>query len=479
MRNKDIHHSKIYLILNFLTLIGYVILYPVITRFLEPSLYGEYILLNTSLSLLIGISNFGCKVGYRRNFFEPNNKYLLESLLFSTQTFIFIIFLFNFIIFISFRDYIFSYFNASLELKSISILLMISLMMGSFSNYYLIFLENKNLSKKYFLIFFLKTYIFFITTIFFLTNGYALKSIVYGLFLSNFFLLSFTIYLQFSKNLTKYTFNVTLLKEVINISIPSTPRSLFAKINSDLDKILIGYFLNAESVGIYSLGQSVSYSIFQIMTSLDKVFVPSLYKFLFASKFSEIGNYLIKYFFFCTLLAIGLVLSINLIVDNLFDIKYSDCKIIALIFSFYYLTLFFDKIIGVEFSFHRKVLIGTYIFFLNIFINLILTVPAVIFFGIYGAVLATCLSSLITLFISVLVLKKYKTFKFDKNTIILIYIFYIISIIIQLSIILLDLSLNNFFQIAIMIFILTLFLAFGYFNKFIDIKTMKDILRIR
>lgn len=246
MRNKDIHHSKIYLILNFLTLIGYVILYPVITRFLEPSLYGEYILLNTSLSLLIGISNFGCKVGYRRNFFEPNNKYLLESLLFSTQTFIFIIFLFNLIIFISFRDYIFSYFNASLELKSISILLMISLMMGSFSNYYLIFLENKNLSKKYFLIFFLKTYIFFITTIFFLTNGYALKSIAYGLFLSNFFLLSLTIYLQFSKNLTKYTFNVTLLKEVINISIPSTPRSLFAKINSDLDKILIGYFLNAE-----------------------------------------------------------------------------------------------------------------------------------------------------------------------------------------------------------------------------------------
>ena len=74
-------------------------------------------------------------------------------------------------------------------------------------------------------------------------------------------------------------------------------------------------FVNTESTGIYAIGQSIAYSIFQVMTSLDKVFVPEIYKMMFIKKYKEIGNYLSPFFFFLSLLTLGIISSANIIVD--------------------------------------------------------------------------------------------------------------------------------------------------------------------
>ena len=92
-KNQDIYHSKIYLFLNALTLLGYLILYPLITKFINPSTYGNYILLYAYVSILINFCNLGCSVGFRRNFFEiSDDKNYSNNLLYSVQIFILIIF---------------------------------------------------------------------------------------------------------------------------------------------------------------------------------------------------------------------------------------------------------------------------------------------------------------------------------------------------------------------------------------------------
>ena len=75
IKSNDIYHSKIYLLSNFLTLLGYLVLYPIITKNIEPSVYGQYIVLHASVSLLVGFSNLGCKIGYKRNFLNLIRKF--------------------------------------------------------------------------------------------------------------------------------------------------------------------------------------------------------------------------------------------------------------------------------------------------------------------------------------------------------------------------------------------------------------------
>ena len=55
-KNQDIYHSKIYLFLNALTLLGYLILYPLITKFIKPNYYTPYVVnseIKEKLQLLI------------------------------------------------------------------------------------------------------------------------------------------------------------------------------------------------------------------------------------------------------------------------------------------------------------------------------------------------------------------------------------------------------------------------------------------
>lgn len=478
IKNNDIHHSKIYLLLNFLTLLGYLVLYPIITKSIEPSVYGQYIVLHASVSILVGFSNLGCKIGYKRNFFESNQKVFLNNLLFSTQILIASIFGMILIIFFIFEDNIYKYFNISNQIRSIFLLLLISVMIDSFSKYYLIYLENNKLSKKYFLLFFFKTYLYFLITILLIFFNYGLKSIVYGLLASNIYLLIVTLYNQFCIGLNKYRFNLNLVKNVLSISLPATPRSLLGKINSDLDKILIGYFLNTESTGIYAIGQSISYSLFQIITSLDKVFVPEMYKMMFINQFNKIGKYIGRFFFFCALITVGLISSVNLIVDNLLDKSYAGSKIIVIIFSIYYLTLFFSKIVSHQFIFLKKVIVSTYIFFLNICMNIMFTIPAVLYIGIYGAAVSTIVSSVFSLLISIKIIKKSMDIKYDIKNIFIIYCFVASATAIQAYVITSNISENYYVQICITLLISSIFIIYGFAIKLVNKKSIQEILKL-
>ena len=90
---KEIGSSRNYILLNFFTILVPIILYPFITKILSPEEFGNFIFIQSIAMFFIAMSNFGCLVGFKRNYFECKSKKEKNILLISIQTFIFSIFL--------------------------------------------------------------------------------------------------------------------------------------------------------------------------------------------------------------------------------------------------------------------------------------------------------------------------------------------------------------------------------------------------
>ena len=67
---KEIGSSRNYILLNFFTILVPIILYPFITKILSPEEFGNFIFIQSIAMFFIAISNFGCLVGFKRNYFE-------------------------------------------------------------------------------------------------------------------------------------------------------------------------------------------------------------------------------------------------------------------------------------------------------------------------------------------------------------------------------------------------------------------------
>ena len=475
--NNDISHSKNYLFLNLLILLGYIFLYPVITNKISPEDYGNYIFAHSIAVIIVVLSNLGLRIGYKRNFFEYKyDKEKTEKLLFSVQLFIFLIFSFIIILNLIFNNFIFSFFSEIEEIEKFWFLLLIAVMLDSFSKYYLTFLENQKRSESYFVIIFTKSIIFFAVTFFLLFNNFGILSIIYGLFFSN--ILMFVIVI-FKQRKIKLIFSMFYLKEALKISIPNTPKLLFGQLNAKADKILISSISTFSNTGIYAIAQSLSYVIFQITTSLDKVFITETNNMLFANKRDKIGTYLTPFIYFCSIPAIVLILFNNIVLDILIDSRYQGSENIIIILSIYYFTLIFSKISGTQLIFKKKVWLNSNIFILNVIINIVLSIPFIILFEILGAAIATLISSFLTIIISVYYASKYAHINYEKYKILTIYFFILLasifSILFSNQIIELNNLMINFFSLII---IITYFI-YGFVVKIYNKKNLITMINFK
>lgn len=477
-KKNDIFHSKNYLILNFLILLGYILLYPIITSKIDPEKFGNYILAYTVATIIVAISNLGIREAYKRNFFEfYKKKKETEILLFSVQ--IFILFISGIVLLLNFflEEKIIFYFKELNYIENFWLILLFALMLESISRIYLVYLQNNRYSQKYFFITFLKNVIYFISVFYFLFNNYELASLIYGLLLSNLTLFLLVFYFQIEN--TYFEFNSKFLKSILILSLPSTPKILFGQINAKIDKILISIFSSIANTGIYSIAQSLSSVIFQIMTSLDKVFITQTNKMLFNNENKKIGNYLTSYIYFCSLPAIGLILFNDIVLLILIDSRYHGSENVIIILSIYYFSLIFGKVSGAQLMYSKKVWLNTNFFILNVLLNFLLNIPLIYYYGIVGAAAATLIASSISLVLSLNYAKKFAPIYYNKKKILIIFIFLFISSIYSILINENILEINNFQNFLFSLIIIILFLAFGFLNKIYEIKDIKEIFKLK
>lgn len=468
MKNNDISHIKKYLLSNLIILFGYIFLYPLVTKYIEADIYGKYVFIYSLCAIIASLSSLGIKSPFRRNYFEieKKNKFLLKKYLFSVQLFLFLFFLAIFLLCIFLNILFFKF-------SSFYYLLLSALLFGEFIKIYLIKLENNKQSGLFLNLNLFKYLIFFIVIFSLLPAGFKENSLIYGWFFSNFFIFFLVLTFQFINKELEFNFCKRTILDLLKLSLPNTPKIMVGNLNSKIDKILLSYLQNFSLTGIYSIGQSIAYSIFQITTSLDKIFVPQLYKYLFNNQRSKIGEYLLPYIFLITIISISVILLSNIFVKYYLNSEFHDSVNIIIIFSLYYYLLFFNKITNHQLLFKKKVWINTNIFLLNIVLNILLSIPLIIFYDIYGAAIATVLTSFLCLILSYFFAQKFANFIYPKKQVLTLIFILLVSVLFAFLFALFQDIFVIFYQIIIFVIIFGVLIVYGYKEGFFTNNNIK------
>ncbi len=434
--SKTLKNTTLYLSQIAISGVLMLISVPIIAHQLTPAELGQFVLIQVYASIIVGFANLGISIGYERNFFLYESSYRKSAKLISSA----ILFVLTNLIIINMAAWYFAQNIIWLITPNAPKLLLPSVLIGSsfsaLGQYYLIYFKNKGLAFRYieFVLFqALGNFLLILIFLFWLD----LKSLAlgYAWFLSN-LILFFSIFI-FSRKKLPISFNLKLLKEMLKISLPLTPKVFFGFLNTQFDKMMLGMISSVASVGIYNIGQIFASTIFQFMTALDRVFKPEIYRKLFANKHknysNEINEYILPFFYTSILIALIIGLFAKEIVIILLPASYLSATYIIVILAIYYASLFFGKITGIQLIYAKKTHIVLLLKIISILLNIALNVVLIIKWGIYGAALATTITGILMTSISYFVARNYVPIFWQWQKIAFIYGLFITSIIFILT----------------------------------------------
>jgi len=469
--NKDIVNSKFYILANIISLIFYAFLYSIITFLIESEIYGKFIY-TYSIFLIIGsLCSFGLQWGYRRNFFEYKKSTDLNNFLSTTLLYLLLASIIILIIYFYINYFFF-------KIENIYFFLLSSILIDNLIQCVFIHFENQKKAKTLFWYNNLKNLLYFLVAFILLFFNQEERSLIYALFISKVIILLLICF----KDINFYNSKIQLhfFYNLIKISYPSIPRILFGQINASVDKIMIGNLLNYSLAGIYSIGQSIAFSAYQIATSLDKVFVPKMYKYLFKKENNKIGPYLTPFIYTIGGVTIIVILCSNFFVTFFLDNKYIFSKYIILIFSISYFALSFSKISGHQLLYKKKTWLSTNIFMLNLLLNIILNFPLIYFFGIIGAAIATLIANIISIIISIRFANMFAFFLYETKKIFIICSFVVISFVMAVlsNFISSNINYELLFNFILFFLIAGSYIFYGFYSKILTSSSLKLIFRI-
>jgi len=408
--DKTLKNTSIYLTQIGISGIILFISLPIITHQLSSELFGEFVLTHVYIAIVVGIANLGLSVGYERNFFiYENNPKQSAQLLYSALAFVmvnlFCIFLPLFIWRVELSEW--------MELPlydELLILVFIGSACSTLAQYYLTYLKNKGLAKSFLFFMLLQTISNFmlIVGLLFWTN-LGIFSLAYALFVSN-LLLIIGLFVYYYQKLP-LSLDLKLLKPMLKISLPLTPKIFLGVLATHFDKIMLGMIGSTSLVGVYQIGQTVALTVFQFMTGLDRVFKPEIYRKLFANKHQthsqEINHYTLPFFWASIFIALCVSLFAKEIMIVFFPIDYWEAVNVIIILSLYYALLFFGKIIGTQLIYAEKTFVSMGLILFGVVVNVSLNIPLIIHWGIVGAAIATAITGITVTGIGYVLAQKY------------------------------------------------------------------------
>jgi len=202
----------------------------------------------------------------------------------------------------------------------------------------------------------------------------------------------------------------------LKISYPLTPRIFLGVIGTQFDKYMIGLLATVGGVGIYSIGQRVSNTIFMFMTAIQNVFSPHVYKKMFDMKEKggeAIGKYLTPFAYVCISVALLVSLFSEEIISILTPPSYHGAIDIVIILSMFYGFMFFGKLNGNQLIFTKKTHITSLLTMVSIGLNVGFNIPFIMKWGTIGAAWGTLSAGLISGCIFFMVSQHYYEIKWE------------------------------------------------------------------
>lgn len=404
---------------------------PFFTRILTLEEYGALALCQAYAIFVNGISNFGLNLGYERNFFEDRDE-KEGALLYTTIIFIIFTYLIFGILTYLFGAQISLFLTKQSKYADLLLIAYLATGMTSLKSFYLICFKNKEDAKKFVwytldesLISFLLS---MILVVYFRIGVSGL--VIAQLAASGTVFIILTVY--FLKNVP-FSLDITLFKKSLRISLPLTPRIFFGIIGNQFDKYILGVIASVELVGIYSLAQRVAGIIFTVMTAVQNVWSPGVFKMMFdKSKDGRdlIGPYLNPFFYISMGAGLFVALFSEEIVFILSPKEYHGASNVVIVLAILYCSYFFGK--QNQLLFVKKTYLISILTLVGIILNVSINFVFVKYWGLMGIAWGSLLSGLLSGTIAFLISQKHYRINWDYKSIGLISLVYVSSTLIIL-----------------------------------------------
>ena len=291
---------------------------------------------------------------------------------------------------------------------------------------------------------------------------YYFNSGIIGLVLGQLFGSSIVFFILTIKFIRLLSFrpNLNVLKSCLNISLPLTPRIFFGVIGNQFDKYMINLLGSVGGVGVYNLGQKISYVVFNFMTAIQNVNSPHVYDLMF-KKGEEGGQEIGKYLTLPLYISAFIGLSVSLLSEEILFIltpsSYHGAVDIITVLSLLYVTYFFGK--QPQLIYAKKTAITSYLTIFSIVLNILINIPFINLWGAegaaYGTLLAGVLSSAATFYYS----QKYFNIVWEYEKIA--YIFLSLFVFAFVIIVLRKLEVDYYFRLIVKIIFVALYIYLG------------------
>jgi len=453
---------------NFLPLIAL----PIFTRYISVEEFGLYALVIFYGTFGAGLANLGLSSVFERNFFEKTpieRKHLLWNIL----CFVILFFLLIALITLQFNSFIGQSIFKNPNLEKLLLLGLFFQTFKSLNLYFLTYLKNYENAQKF-------TYLSILESS--LSIGIAMGLVVYfsmGLYgfilgqaigvLITFIMTFFLLFFPF-----KNKFDIQLIKDQLNLSLPLTPRIFFGVINSQFDRYMLGILSSMGGVGHYDIGQKIANTSFTFMTTVQNIFAPQVYKRLFSKDIvvqKSVGAFLTPFFYLCILYCLTLALFSSELIYILTPKEFHKAAPIVSILSILYGFYFFGK--QPQLLIAKKTGLISILSLVSIFLNIVFNVIFIKYYGVIGAAFATLLAGSISTAISFYFGQKYTPIHYEKSLFVI--LLYFVAVV--LAHLFFDyLRFSNSFIIMFKIFGMLFYLILGRLLSVISISKLKVLL---
>ncbi len=430
-KQKQVMNSLRYMLTMGMSSFAPLITLPIFTRILTKEDFGVLILAEIYAVLIAGLIFMGLNVIYDCNFFKyKEDLKKLSQLLYSILIFV----LCAFFVFGGIT-YFWKYSISQIIFRSvvygdIIFYYLCATFFDRLSEFYLSYFRNSEDAKsylKYSVMLIILNLVLSIYMVVFLRagiNGWVYAKLLSALFLCVF--LTRKLLLRFP-----LSFNKEILIEALKMSCPLVPNSFLKVAGMRIDKYMINLLSSLGGVGVYGIGQRISYLSFSFMTALEHVFQPHVYKQMFdpGKREQAIGKYLMPFAYISIFVVLLIALFSEEVVSILTPPSYRGASDVVAILSMYYGFLFFSKLATLQFVFAKKthisaaLLIGSYI------LNIVVNIPFILKWGAVGAAWATLLAGLVTGTVMILMAQRYYFVKWHYGQLASIFITAFVSIV--------------------------------------------------
>ena len=389
----------------------------VFTRILTKEDYGVLGLAQVYAIFVSGLANFGLTVGYERNFFQYIELKKASDLLYSTLAFVISGFLIVVVLTYLFKSHLSKWIIGSSVHSDILFWTLCSTGIMGLKNYYLTYFKNTENAKSFAWYTIDESILGVVMSLFLVVY---LRTGIIGIVWGQLFA-SLTIFLIMGFNFLKIypvRFNWEILKDSLKLSFPLTPKIFVGVIGNQFDKYMIGLMNSIGGVGIYSIGQKVASVVFAVMTAIQNVYSPQVYKRMFelGSKGGEaVGHYMTPFAYISIAVALIISLLSEEVIWVLTPPPYHGTIDIVIVLSMFYGASFLGK--QPQLIFVKKTHISSLLTVVNVVLTVLISIPFIMRWGAIGAAWGALLAGLIYGVISFVISQYYYEIKWEYKKI--------------------------------------------------------------